>query len=142
MPNVYHTPAIFLPEDDKRRLLQQNIRSQVEVGTSNGGSPKKFQKMPPPVRQPYTKKYHLKEEDLAEMRTLRAEDPETWSTNKLAKKFDCSVLFVSIATDGIAKTKKLQQELITEVVKSNWGTKRRHAREDRAIRREKWYSNA
>lgn len=142
MPNIYHTPTIFLPKDDKRRLLQQQqSQPQLAAGTSTGVSSNKA-KMPPPVRQPYTKKYHLKEGDLEEMRRLRTEDPDTWSANKLAKKFDCSVLFVSIATDGIATRKKLQQELVTEVVKSNWGTKRRLAREDRAIRREKWYSDA
>lgn len=138
MPNVYHTPTIFLPQDDKRRLLQKNIL-QLTSGASQQSTDLKSQDLSPPVRQPYTKKYHLNEEDVKEMRRLRLEDPDLWSSNKLAKKFDCSVLFVSIATDGIAKQKQLQQELVTEVVKSRWGPKRRLAREDRAIRKETWY---
>lgn len=138
MPNVLHTPTIFLPPDDKRRLLQKEVL-QLTGGAKSKAKSDKSQDMPPPVTQIRAKKYHLTEEDVKEMRRLRIEDPDQWSSNKLAKKFDCSVLFVSIATDGLGKRRQLQQEVVTEVVKSRWGPRRRLAREDRAIRKESWY---
>lgn len=72
------------------------------------------------------------------MRRLRTEDPIEWSAKKLAKKFDTSSLFVGFVTEGIAKEKKEQQKQVTEVVRSRWGVKRRTAREDRALRKERW----
>jgi len=73
------------------------------------------------------------------MRALRKADPVKWSASQLAKKFDCSSLFVSFVTEGLSKEKQAQQKLVTQVVKSRWGTKRRVAREDRALRKERWY---
>jgi Mitochondrial ribosomal protein subunit L20 len=75
---------------------------------------------------------------MEEMRRLRREDPIEWSAKKLARKFDCSSLFVGFVTEGIAKEKREQQKRVTEVVKSRWGVKRRTAREDRALRKERW----
>lgn len=72
------------------------------------------------------------------MRRLRREDPIEWSAKKLAKKFDTSNLFVGFVTEGIAKDKKEQQKQVTELVKSRWGVKRRTAREDRELRKERW----
>lgn len=77
-----------------------------------------------------------------EMRSLRKNDPLKWSVNRLAEKFDCSTIFVSFVTEGLAKEKREQQKLVTQVVKSRWGIKRRVAREDEAIRKEKWYRDA
>ena len=65
-----------------------------------------------------------------------------WSVSQLAKKFDCSGIFVSFVTEKIAKEKKEQQKRVTDAVKSRWGVKRRAAREDRALRRERWYSDS
>ena len=128
IPPVHQTPKLFLPPDDPRQHLHvtQNARKIPPEGQS------------PAVRQPYAKRYHLKEEDLVEMRRLRKEDPITWTVSKLAKKFECSGLFVSLATDGMAREKQLQQSKVLAAVKSRWGAKRRIAREDRAIRRETW----
>jgi hypothetical protein len=140
MPNVYHTPTMFLPPNDKRRLLQQSTENKKMAKTSAytaSGAPR----LPPPVKKPQPTKYHLTEADLDEMRRLRAEDPMTWSVGKLATKFDCSPLFVSAATSGYAPGKKELQQQVTDIVKSQWGTKRRIAREDRALRRERWYKD-
>jgi Mitochondrial ribosomal protein subunit L20 len=79
---------------------------------------------------------------MEEMRALRREDPVKWSATQLAKKFDCSSLFVGFVTEGLSKGKQEQQKRVTQVVKSRWGTKRRIAREDRAIRKERWYRDA
>lgn len=62
----------------------------------------------------------------------------------MAEKFDCSRFFVSMATEGISERAKkaLVQNAVTDVVKSNWGKKRREAREDRVLRREMWYKDS
>lgn len=141
MPNVYHTPALFLPKEDKRRAIQIPATKSLLANTP-AFTPDGRERVPPAVSKPYTKKYHLTEADFEEMRRLRKEDPMAWSCKKLAKKFDCSVILVSLATEGLAKKKQAMQMAVTEVIKSRWGTKRRVAREDRALRRERWYSDA
>jgi hypothetical protein len=60
---------------------------------------------------------------------------------KLSKKYDCSPVFVSFVTSEVAKEKKEQQKLVTDVIKSRWGDKRRIAREDRQIRKERWFKD-
>ena len=143
MPNPYHTPAMFLPKNDKRRQVLPPVSpTKALLSKTPAVTPSGDVRLPPPVRKPYEKRYHLKEADLDEMRRLRTEDPFEWSAKKLAKKFDCSVMFVSMATDGIAKESKELQERVTDIVKSRWGVKRRQAREDRQIRREQWYKDA
>ena len=135
-PNVYHTPTIFLPKTDRRRQFHKGaIPRDPQASLTSSAPPLE---LPPPVRQPYEKRYHLTKEDMEEMRRLRREDPIEWSAKKLAKKFDCSSLFVGFVTEGIAKEKQEQQKQLTEVIKSRWGVKRRTAREDRALRKERW----
>jgi hypothetical protein len=79
---------------------------------------------------------------MEEMRRLRKEDPVMWSVTALAKRFDCSRIFVSFVTEGLSEEKQKQQKMVTEVIKSRWGSKRRVAREDRALRKERWYSDS
>ncbi|RVX74891.1 hypothetical protein B0A52_01168 [Exophiala mesophila] len=125
MPNVYHTPNIFLPKNDQRKIQKSSS-----------------QQLPPPIPKQPEKRYHLTETDLAEMRSLRSQDPLEWSVKKLAKKFNCSNLFVMFVTEKLAGQKKEQQEQVTALVKSRWSDKKRIAREDRDLRKEKWFSDA
>jgi hypothetical protein len=141
-PNVYHTPTIFLPKSDKRRQthdLAAQRHLKLAVGTTPG-LPQ--QRLPPPVRRPYEKRYNVTEAQMEEMRRLRKEDPMAWSVTSLAKKFDCSRIFVSFVTEGLSEEKQNQQKVVTEIIKSRWGTKRQVAREDRALRKERWYSDS
>jgi len=142
-PNVYHTPTIFLPKTDRRRQLHQPLPSRdsesVLSTVASVSTSTTHQRLPPPVRKPYEKRYHLTEKDMEEMRALRRQDPVKWSAAQLAKKFDCTSLFVGFVTEGLAKEKQEQHKLVTQVVKSRWGVKRRVAREDRALRKERWY---
>jgi len=96
-PNVYHTPTIFLPKTDRRRQLHEEAALKYPHLASAAPA-----ELPPPVRTPYEKRYHLTAEDMEEMRRLRREDPIEWSATKLARKFDTSNLFVGFVTDGIA----------------------------------------
>ncbi|KIX07164.1 uncharacterized protein Z518_01817 [Rhinocladiella mackenziei CBS 650.93] len=129
MPSVYHTPNIFLPKNDRRKVSPdpETRTLQVEVA----------QQMPA-AKRPYEKKYHLTEKDVEEMRALRIADPTQWTINRLAKKFDCSPVFAMYVSQGLAKEKGEQQKLVGQIVKSRWGTKRREAREDRELRTERW----
>ncbi|KAI9671888.1 MAG: hypothetical protein M1817_003433 [Caeruleum heppii] len=128
-PSVYHTPTKFLPKGDPRRELFAALAEQARHSTSST--------LPPPVRKQYEKSYHLTEDDFAEIRRLRREDPMLWSRERLAKKFNCSSLFVGIVCEATKERKEEQRQLL-ETVKSRWGRKRRNAREDRVRRRENW----
>ncbi|KAI9779904.1 MAG: hypothetical protein M1835_004608 [Candelina submexicana] len=127
-PSVYHTPRKFLPRNDQRQTFSSPISE------SPGFSKKE---LPPPVRKPYEKKYHLTEADIAEIRRLRKKDPSLWTREKLAKKFDCSNMFIAIVCEASLEHKEKQLRIL-EAVKSRWGRRRREAREDRTRRRETW----
>lgn len=130
-PSVYHTPAAFLPPDDPRRQLLALSLSHANPYEQP------TRRLPPPVREPYEKKYHLREAEIEEIRRLRTEDPFTWTRNKLAEKFDCSQFFVGIICEA-SKERMEQQKQKLESVKERWGRRRRYAREDRAKRRQLW----
>lgn len=134
MPNIYHTPTIFLPASDKRRAIRAALESHQQQTQANT--------LGPTVREPYEKKYHVTEGEVDEMRRLRAQDPDKWSNTALAKKFECSRTFASIVIRGLAKEKGEEQKMVKRVIESNRGVKRRVAREDRLIRREKWLRDA
>lgn len=130
-PSVYQTPVAFLPLNDPRRqLLSQSHSHSNPYSDSN-------RRLPPPMRPPYEKKYHLGPDQIEEIRRLRAEDPSTWTRKKLAEKFDCSRFFVGMVVQA-SKERKEQQKQILENVKERWGRRRRYAREDRTKRRELW----
>lgn len=83
------------------------------------------------------RKYHLTPADVEEIRRLRLSDPMTWSRHKLAKRFECSPIFVAMACEAGSEKKQIQKQVL-EAVQSRWGPKRRMAREDRQLRREAW----
>ncbi|KEF62102.1 uncharacterized protein A1O9_00074 [Exophiala aquamarina CBS 119918] len=125
MPNVLHTPNVFLPKTDPRKIPSPPPSSQA-----------------PSLFKSTEKRYHVTEAQADEMRTLRAQDPTTWSINKLAKKYDCSHLFVQFVVGKLAPEAKKMQQDVTAAVKSNWSKSKRIAREDREIRRELWQRDA
>ncbi|MCJ1362854.1 hypothetical protein MMC16_001960 [Acarospora aff. strigata] len=128
-PSVYHTPSKFLPPTDRRRQLMTAAPSQTTRSQTS--------KLPPPVRKPYEKKYHLTAADMEEIRKLRTEDPNLWTRDKLATKFNCSKLFIGIVCEASPERKESQQQVL-DAVKLKWGKRRRIAREDRVKRREAW----
>jgi hypothetical protein len=128
-PSVFHTPLKFIPKDDKRRHLRGN---SVTSSTSTS--------LPPAVIKPKPnyQRHHLSEEDVAEIKRLRLTDPERWTRIKLARKFNCSSLFVGICCEATEEKKAVERAKV-EAVKARWGPKRRMAREDRLKRREAIY---
>lgn len=92
------------------------------------------------MRQPYEKTYHLSEADVAEIRRLRSEDPDTWTRVKLAEKFGCSQFFVGLIAKNPEKAERVARE--HEEMRQKWGQRRREAREDRARRKVLWGRDA
>ncbi|KAK0762604.1 hypothetical protein N5P37_005421 [Trichoderma harzianum] len=133
-----HTPFIFLPRNDPRRLAITRLRSTANVDPTAYNSQTNGE-LPPEMRykrrQP---KYNLTKEHIEEMRRLRNEDPLTWSVQKLARKFECSTVFVQMAAPAPPEhlqwlKGKLERKM------ERWGPKKTAAREDRKRRAEMLY---
>jgi hypothetical protein len=128
-PSVYHTPFKFLPKSDPRRQanLSQLLRSSSDLPTPA---------LPPPSRTTETrqKQYNVTREQVEEMRELRASDPAMWSVHELAKKFQCTPLFVMMCCKASPEHKDKERQRL-EAIKARWGTIRTKAREDRKKRK-------
>lgn len=130
-PSVFHTPTAFLPRNDPRRQIfaqSHSFANPYEQPTHP---------LPPTVRTPYEKKYHLKEEDIALIRQLRTEDPFKWTRPKLAEKFNCSQFFVGIVSET-SKEVKEQQKQMMDSEQRNWSLRKQIERRDREKRRAYW----
>ena len=138
-PSVYQTPFKFLPKSDPRRVLSiSNMFKAIDAAPAASAGA-----TAPLVNRHFkpTEKYHLSEEDVAEMRRLRAEDPKEWSVLALAKKYQCSAVFVMLATKGKAgEAHTAASKARLDAVKERWGPIRTKARVERTKRREMLYS--
>lgn len=130
-PSPYHTPAVFLPPNDPRRTLLAKSHHYANPYQD----PER--RLPPPVRKPYEKKYHLTEKEILNIRKLRSENPHLWTRKILAEHFKCSQFFVGMICEA-SNDKKAEEERTLSAVKDHWGKRRRYAREDRQKRRELW----
>lgn len=129
----HHTPFLFLPRNDPRRDALKRIRAN---GLLPSTSIQPSGQLAPAMNyKRRTPKSNITEKDVEEMKRLRAEDPITWSVNALAKKFDCSTVFVKMAAPASKEhTQWLAEKL--ERRKAKWGPMRAQAREDRRRREE------
>ncbi|KAF1999750.1 hypothetical protein P154DRAFT_213286, partial [Amniculicola lignicola CBS 123094] len=135
-PSVYHTPSKFLPKTDKRKALFAAAQAYATLGalarktpfTAAPGTPlhtvshlppKPSAYLPPAVRTPYEKTYHLTQADIDEMRRLRAEDPDVWTRVKLAERFGCSQFFVGLVAKNGGKAERVERE--HEMARGRWG---------------------
>ncbi|GAB0133265.1 heat shock protein 30 family protein B homeolog f [Epichloe bromicola] len=134
-----HTPFIFLPRGDPRRLALLRMRSTPGAPAPLNGEGIADADLPPQMRyKRRTARYHLTEEDVEEIRRLRAEDPIRWSVGKLAAKFECSEVFVKIVAPASQEHHEwLQGKLERKMAR--WGPKKLQAREDRKRRAEMVY---
>ncbi|KAG6012421.1 hypothetical protein E4U54_007545 [Claviceps lovelessii] len=138
-----HTPFIFLPRSDPRRSALLRIRKTLgaaaDPNRSHGEGPATEAELPPMMSyKRRTARYHLTEDDVEEIRRLRAEDPITWSVGKLAAKFDCSDVFVKMVAPASREHHEwLQAKLERKMAR--WGPKKTQAREDRKRRAEMMY---
>ncbi|MCJ1325553.1 hypothetical protein MMC10_002216 [Thelotrema lepadinum] len=127
-PTPYQTPPLFLPPNDNRR---STLAEAYEYSNpyASGSRP-----LPPLVEEPRQKTYNVTAEQIAEIRKLRSSDPFTWTRKKLAEKYGCTEFFISLCSP--APQEKLDAEKRKQdEVKSQWGKRRRGAREDRQKRR-------
>jgi hypothetical protein len=127
-PSAFQTPTKFLPPDDIRKSLRTDASSgnQQDAGV-----------LPTVYKKPGQKQYHLKPADIAEIRKLRLSDPMLWSRWKLAKRFECSPMFIAMVCEAGPEKRQIQRKVL-EAVQSRWGVSRRMAREDRQLRKETW----
>ncbi|KAI1462791.1 mitochondrial ribosomal protein subunit L20-domain-containing protein [Annulohypoxylon moriforme] len=128
-PSVYHTPFKFLPRTDPRRRanLTQLLRTSSDLPNLSDAD------LPPQLPEP-ERKYHVTKEQVAEMRMLRAQDPERWSVLKLAERYDCRPLFVMMCCRASAEHKDRERARL-QAVKARWGPVRTGAREERKKRK-------
>ncbi|CAG8952371.1 hypothetical protein HYFRA_00001117 [Hymenoscyphus fraxineus] len=131
-PSVFHTPLKFLPKEDKRRAAQVALEAKINP------TPKY---LPPPVfKKPSVPVHHLTDADILEIQRLRREEGvEKWTTHRLAKKFNCSKLFVMICLRQCGgeppdPNYKNAEQLKMEAIEKRWGPRRRMAHEDRLKR--------
>ncbi|TLS31610.1 hypothetical protein PpBr36_03176 [Pyricularia pennisetigena] len=150
--SVYHTPFKFLPKSDPRRranmaaLFESSATIKFPEGAqeaadgtastpASGVQPKHM-----PTVNMGTKKSRLTTEEVAEMRRLREENPIENSVHRLAVKFNCTKLFVMIATGSKDMTdhkKRMERQL--EKLRARWGPRKAKARSDRYKRTEMLY---
>ena len=140
-PTPLITPTLFLPKDDPRReLFATSTTTSTTAAAATAAALKpdtEAKELPPPLREPYEKTYHLTLQDCKRMRALRNSSPAKWHRNALAKEFNCSTLFVGMVCQASDDRLKLMA-LRADRAKSRWGTKRALAREERAKRRAGW----
>ncbi|AQZ17008.1 MRPL20 (YKR085C) [Zygosaccharomyces parabailii] len=126
-------PASFLPKNDPRRPLTQELAGRDVLANCNA----------PPVLPGHStitgsKEYHLTPEHVQEIQKLRSENPQKNSRKALAKHFNVSPLFISLVSEA-PKSWKDQMDLRLAEIKSNWHSRRALAREDRKKRKDFWY---
>ncbi|KAM0333231.1 hypothetical protein ACHAQA_001891 [Verticillium albo-atrum] len=131
-PSIFHTPYKFLPKSDPRRR-HADLSTLFTAPSSRAAA---AAKLPPALNVPSRNpRYHLNKDDVAEIRRLRAEDPVQWSVNRLAQKFDCSEVFITICTPAPREhTERLERKL--DAVKNRWGAIRTKARTERTKRKD------
>jgi hypothetical protein len=134
-PTPYHTPPIFLPSQDPRRILLTPSYAHANPYRAND------KELPPAVKPPREKTYHLSKEDIEEMRRLRQSDEWTWTRKRLADKFGCTEFFVGMCVQA-SHTRMEWAKTNLDRVKQRWGDKRRSARDERTKRRELWGRDA
>ncbi|KAL0637278.1 hypothetical protein Q9L58_003762 [Maublancomyces gigas] len=122
-PSVYSTPSLFLPKDDPRRVETEPLAQG--------------QSLPPPLKTPYVKKYHLEQKDFDEIRALRTGDPNLWTRAKLAAKFETSQFFIGMVCEASPERKAEMQTRLANI-KGRWGQRKIGARLERKRRRAGW----
>ena len=83
----------------------------------------------------------LSDEDVARLRQLRREDPQTWTRGRLAKEFGCSPWFVGQITSlkGPERRKALEERDREHTAnRDKWGERRTMNAELRKRRKEFW----
>ncbi|KAI0308589.1 mitochondrial ribosomal protein subunit L20-domain-containing protein, partial [Amylostereum chailletii] len=81
-------------------------------------------KLPPPLRAPSNQQPQMSDEDIVEMKRLRASNPTFYTRKRLSEQFNCTPSFVGLmarlsTSDHRAVQQKLEQT--HEDVRAQWG---------------------
>ncbi|KAK3897815.1 mitochondrial ribosomal protein subunit L20-domain-containing protein [Staphylotrichum tortipilum] len=131
--SVYHTPVKFLPKADPRRRTAALVAAAAGTGSSTPSGLVDLDAFPTVNMPDARPRHHLTKADIEEMRRLRTADPVTNSVVTLARRYECSQLFVLMCCHAPpAHRAKMREE--EAKVRARWGPRRRSAREERARR--------
>ncbi|KAI9653899.1 MAG: hypothetical protein M1831_005584 [Alyxoria varia] len=155
VPNPYHTPRLFLPRSDARKNM---VPPSLSSATSTSSAAPTTSSIPtssptaatevdntnesslpdPLIRRnhnsaTHTKSYNLTPSIIAELRKLRASNPNKWGREQLAEKFGCSPLFAGMCSAGLVSKTKVRR---TQTGRQGKG--HRIKLEERRRRRELW----
>lgn len=86
-------------------------------------------------------KHHLTEAEIAEITRLRTADPFSWTSVKLARKFNCSTFFVTMCCEATEEVKEIERQKIAARM-AKWGSRKTRAYDDKLKRRELALSDA
>ncbi|RPD77454.1 hypothetical protein L226DRAFT_544090 [Lentinus tigrinus ALCF2SS1-7] len=97
--------------------------------------------LPPSLWKDKGEKPRVSDEDIARIRQLRREDPQTWTRGRLAAEFNCTQWFVGKITSLKSADRK---KVVAEVEKAHaanrdkWGERRKLNADIRKKRKEFW----
>ncbi|TFK52264.1 hypothetical protein OE88DRAFT_1657420 [Heliocybe sulcata] len=99
--------------------------------------------VPPYIRPSAEKQPHprMSDEDLAELKKLRLQNPRKWTRSELARKFNCSAQFVGMVTkvpNVLRKEIRREKAAKDEEARMKWGPRTRLVRELAKKKREFW----
>jgi hypothetical protein len=129
-PSVFNTPLKFLPKEDKRRQLLAATQARLATPAT---------RLPPPVKPKQVPHHHLSDADIAEIQRLKREEGSVWTNKKLARRFNCSTMFVSICacqSGADDSAWRASEKARLDLVKQRWGPRRAMAHEDKLKRME------
>ena len=146
--NPYAAPAMGIQSSSTQSTIRSPPSAPASISTPSPASadhtpvttPPRAP-LPPPVKRPRRKTYHLGAAEIAEIRRLRATDPFVWTRKKLAERFGCTEFFVGMCMPANQERMEWHERNL-EAAKTRWGPKRRWARHERTQRRELWNRDA
>nr|CAG8465493.1 9946_t:CDS:1 [Entrophospora candida] len=119
---------LLLPSEQPQQNLQTNDDNKNIIT---------MDKLPPPLKKIQKKKYHLTDTDINSIKELRQKDPDKWTRSKLAKKFNCSQMYIGIVAPTTEERKaRLKEQLMEQY--SKMGYKKKFIKEERLRRRDMW----
>ncbi|CAG8441941.1 6492_t:CDS:1 [Ambispora leptoticha] len=93
--------------------------------------------LPPPIKPVKEKAYHVTEDQIQEMQSLRLEDPKKWTRQKLAEKYNCSAFYVGIVAPTTEKEKQRIARRLQHRI-NKFSEKRKYFMKIREERRKLW----
>lgn len=127
-------PSAQPPESFSIAPASPLLRPATSVSVDASLPPQLFpRKRPEPPR--------MSDEDLAKMRQLRKEDPDTWVVSRLARKFNCTQTFVKLVAPlkpSQRKKKQAARDAEHARMREKWGERKALQNDIKQKRKEFW----